>query len=380
MAEAGRILIYGAGAIGRGFLAPLLAGYGYEISFVERDAQLRERLAKQRRYRAAFTADDSYSYIEVPVSGCFAPGEVSDIEKYDLVFSAVGPNNCYDLAHDFRRARAVISCENDSGSARKLSELSGNQKIYFGIPDVITSSSAPPALLENDPLTTVSERGVLVLEAGDYQLPAEILQLSADALEEHWLCKLFIHNAPHAIIAYLGWLKGYRYIHEAMADPAIAQVVEGAIGEITEGLIQTKMAAPGFAHSYKEKELSRFRDKLLFDPIDRVAREPLRKLDQENRLVLSARLCVFTGHLPINVAIGIRAALAYANPGDEEAVFLQNLRNSTGDRQILKKHCGIQYYDPLSQLILDQDISEYTEKKQQGAGVLPATGSVRKPG
>ena len=126
--------------------------------------------------------------------------------------------------------------------------------------------------------------------------------------------------------------------------------------------------------------MSRFRDNLLFDPIDRVAREPLRKLDQENRLVLAARLCVFTGRLPFNVAIGIRAALAYANPGDEEAVFLQNLRNSTGDRQILKKHCGIQYYDPLSQLILDQDISEYTEEKQQGAGVVPATGNVRKPG
>lgn len=380
MAGARRILIYGAGAIGRGYLAPLLAGRGYEISFVERDAALRERLAKQRRYRAAFTANNSYSYVEVPVSGCFAPGEVTGIEKYDLVFSAVGPNNCYELAQDFRRAQAVISCENDSDSARKLRELSGNKKVYFGIPDVITSSSAPPALLEKDPLTTVSEQGVLVLEAGDYQLPAAILQLSAGALEEHWLCKLFIHNAPHAITAYLGWLKGYRYIHEAMIDPAIARVVEGAINEITEGLIQTGMVAPDFAQSYKEKELRRFRDNLLFDPIDRVAREPLRKLNQENRLVLAARLCVFTGRLPLNVAIGIRAALAYANPGDEEAVFLQSLRKSTGDRQVLKKHCGIQYYDPLSQLILDQDISEYTDKQQQGSGTIAATGSERKPG
>ena len=38
------------------------------------------------------------------------------------------------------------------------------------------------------------------------------------------------------------------------------------------------------------KELKRFENKLLFDPISRVAREPLRKLRSDNRIILALRL------------------------------------------------------------------------------------------
>ena len=86
------------------------------------------------------------------------------------------------------------------------------------------------------------------LRTGWYSLDTlyEILKVGYEDLHMYWMCKLFIHNAPHAIVAYLGWMKGFTYIHEAMADKDIYKIVVGAIGEITDGVI-----ASGFA----EKEL-----------------------------------------------------------------------------------------------------------------------------
>jgi len=354
-----RVLIYGAGAIGRGFLGPLFHRYGFIINFVDINKELIDLLQNRDSYKVAITGVKHHQFVDVPVQDCFLLGEEGSIEKYDIVFCCVGPNNCYDLAERFKNAKVVISCENDMASVKGLQNLTGNPKVYFGIPDVITSNTAPSELLAKDPLMVVTEQGVLVLQKGDYSLPEEILQIDDQELHTHWICKLFIHNAPHAILAYLGWLKGYDYIHEAMADKDIGRIVVGAISEITDGVIAAKYAEKCFAYSYKDKELTRFSNKLLYDTISRVAREPLRKIAYDNRLVLGLRIALFNGVFPANTAKGLKAALYYDNREDEEALYLQNIRSTTEDSEILRKYSGIDVFDPMNRFILDQDLSAF---------------------
>lgn len=360
-----KLLIYGAGAIGRGFLGPLLQKYEVEISFVDIEKWIIEEMKNRKSYKAAITKENGYEFIDVPVKEAFLRGEENKAEKYDLVFCCVGPNNCYDLAEKFKNARTVISCENDSSTSIKLRELSGNPNIYFGIPDVITSNTASSDLIKADPLTTITEQGTLVLEKGNYSFPDEIPQVDADELKMHWMCKLFIHNAPHAIVAYLGWLKDYTYIHEAMADPDIEEVVVGSICEITDGVIAAGYATKEFATMYKEKELKRFKNQYLFDTILRVAREPIRKMHKANRIALGMRIAMFNGVLPKYTAIGAKAALAYNNPDDIEAVYLQNLRESMGDRDVLREYSGIELFDPLGDFIINQDISKFNKQRSK---------------
>jgi len=359
-----RALIYGAGAIGRGFLAPLLNKFNTEISFVDINRQIIDEMKKRSHYKAAITKDNGFEIMDTSIRKAFLLGEEGDIDGYDVIFSCVGPNNCYDLADKFKHAKTVISCENDSSTSTKLRELSGNPRIYFGIPDVITSNTASDELKRIDPLMTVTEKGILVLEKGDYQLPNEIPQVDQKELNMHWMCKLFIHNAPHAIAAYLGWKRGYTYIHEAMADPDIEKIVEGSICEMTKGVVAVKYATAKFANMYKEKELKRFRNKFLFDPISRVAREPLRKLSKDNRLILGLRIAFFNGAMPINTAIGTKAALEYDNPLDNEAIYLQSLRKSLGDAEVLRKYSGIEMFDPLGDFITKQDLSRFKKESK----------------
>jgi mannitol-1-phosphate 5-dehydrogenase len=346
-----KVLIFGAGAIGRGFLAPVLFELNYQISFVDSNPNLVAQLKRQRKYRAAIAGPDRYEFISIPIEEVFLPSERLAVEDYDLVFSCVGPKNCCEIAAHFKNAQAVISCENDRSTVDGLKELSGNDNIFFGIPDVITSYTAPRDLLEIDSLTTVTEKGELILERGNYILSEKIKQVDPKELHMHWMCKLFIHNAPHAIVAYLGWLKNHTYIHEAMADQEIREIVMGAMEEITAGVIGSGYAEKNFANVYKNTEASRFSNQLLFDEIIRVAREPIRKISPDNRLVLALRIALFNGIHPKNIAYGLNAALRYDNKADEEATYLQNLQEALTTEQLLDRFCGITPFDPLSQYI-----------------------------
>ena len=350
-----KILIYGAGAIGRGYLAPLLQKFGMEISFVDRDQNVITGLKSRKTYRIAITGHNDYEFVNVPIENAYIFGEKINVSDFDLVFSCVGPSNCYDLAEDLKDAKAVISCENDMATVSGLQKLTGNPNIYFGIPDVITSNTAPSELLDNDPLMAVTEKGVLVIEKGEYTLPKEILQVNQDELKMHWMCKLFIHNAPHAIAAYLGYLKGYKFIHESMKDKKIKKIVIGSIKEITQGMIKCGFVNKNFANYYMKKEINRFSNNLLFDPISRVARDPIRKLSKDNRLILALRIALFNKKIPHNTAIGVKAAINYYDKKDSQSVHLKMLLSSLGYEGVLEKVCGLNKKDPLNKLCVKQN-------------------------
>ena len=74
-----KILIYGAGAIGRGYLAPIFYELGYEIFFVDKDSSIINDLKRRKEYQTAFVKDDIYEMKKVRCSGAFLPGEEDSI-------------------------------------------------------------------------------------------------------------------------------------------------------------------------------------------------------------------------------------------------------------------------------------------------------------
>ena len=105
-------LIFGAGAIGRGFLAPLLFEHGYKISFVDINKKLINQLKGRDFYITAETNKKDYNYKKIKINKAYHVSEKIKIEKYDIVFCCVGPNESKSIAHKFKKAKVVISCEN----------------------------------------------------------------------------------------------------------------------------------------------------------------------------------------------------------------------------------------------------------------------------
>ncbi len=351
-----KVLIIGAGAIGRGFLAPLLQDLKFQINFLDKDINLVKRLNKKGSYLAAITNNRNYTFKKIILDKAFNLKEKLNLKDYDIVFCCVGPKQCEKVATRLKNAKTIISCENDFFSVYKIKKISKNKNVFFGIPDVITSSTAPKNLLKNDELTTVSEQGELILEKGKYNISKKIKQVNRSELDQHWRAKLFIHNAPHAILAYLGHLKKYRYIHDAMMDENIKKIVIGSMKEVTNGVIKAKYVSKKFATYYMNKEIRRFSNQLLFDPISRVAREPIRKLGKENRIILALRVAQWNKEQPKNIAIGVKAALKFNSKKDPESIYLQNLRKKFDDDEVLEMISGIERTDPLNSFCLEQII------------------------
>jgi mannitol-1-phosphate/altronate dehydrogenase len=138
-------------------------------------------------------------------------------------------------------------------------------------------------------------------------------------LEKQWLAKLYLHNTPHCIAAYLGSMLSLTYVHEALKNPRVSEIVAGAMGEMKHVLRCRFSLEPAFVDWYADKELQRFRNTLLYDPIDRVAREPFRKLAPNERLIGAAQLCICCGIVPEKIMLGIMTAFCYDNPRDPDA-------------------------------------------------------------
>ncbi len=150
--------------------------------------------------------------------------------------------------------------------------------------------------------------------------------------------KLYIHNMGHAAVAYLGALKGYHYIWEAVGDSAISELARAAMKESATAIATEHgvTVAPLFEHI--EDLLRRFANLKLGDTIERVGRDLPRKLAPCDRLVGAVALCA-KWELPHgNILEAIAAALLF---DDSASKIVKEKIRAEGPRSLLDGLCGL---------------------------------------
>jgi mannitol-1-phosphate 5-dehydrogenase len=130
--------------------------------------------------------------------------------------------------------------------------------------------------------------------------------------------KLYGHNAIHALIAYLGAIRGYEKMNEAKEDPQIMQIARDAFfQESGAALIQKHqhlndpLFTPAGYQDFAEDLLHRIMNPYLSDTIERAARDPIRKLGYHDRIFGTMTLALEHNIEPTNMAIAARAGWAY---------------------------------------------------------------------
>ncbi len=350
------LLIYGAGAIGRGYLPWVFTPQDYDFYYVEADPGLRGLLQARGAFTSHMTAAEGYRSQEIAIAGCCAPGEEAPWRaQADAMVTAVGPRNFLQLQAAIRDfAGPVLCCENDARLPAQMRQLTGHEGVVFAIPDVIVSNTASRDLLAQDPLSLITENGeCFIHDRVSPQLPGRGRYVDEQELQHQWLAKLYVHNTPHCIAAYLGSLRGLAYLHEAMADARIAAVVQGAMDEMVAMLRVRSDVRHEFLAFYRDKELARFRNPWLFDPIARVAREPFRKLHPQDRLLGAAQRCLAAGVVPSHLLVGIVAAFCFDRPEDPDA-HIRHLRRSMKPRDILQTVFKLQDSEALFMLLCER--------------------------
>jgi mannitol-1-phosphate 5-dehydrogenase len=147
------------------------------------------------------------------------------------------------------------------------------------------------------------QRGIKVFEEKDDLLPFEE-------------AKLYGHNATHALAAYVGAIRGVERIADLRKYPDIFAFLRAAfIQESGEALVRKHAGEdPLFTRQgygeYADDLLARMVNPFLHDSVERVGRDPQRKLEWDDRLVGTLRVALRQGIKPSRYAFGAAAALA----------------------------------------------------------------------
>ena len=350
------VVIIGAGAIGRGYLPLVLNNDKYNFIFIDQNLKILNLLKKKKYYFSYKIKNNLYLKKKIFIKSAFHINQLAHLKlkNLSLCFVCIGPRNIKDIIFFLKTINTpIIVCENDPETVNEIKKNIKNKKVFFAVPDVITSNTSPKKLLKKDQLSIVSEDGELYIEKGP-RIYGELKFLSRkDLLKIQWTAKLYLHNTPHCIAAYLGSIINVKYIHNAMKNQFVRKIVEGSMNEMLKTLKLNWDISHNFLEWYAQKEINRFKNTLLFDPISRVAREPLRKLEINGRLIGAAQLCLYNGVFPNNILKGIVSAFMFENHQDADN-HIELLQNSMSPEHFNQYILGLRTGEPLDLLLKDK--------------------------
>lgn len=128
--------------------------------------------------------------------------------------------------------------------------------------------------------------------------------------------KLYGHNSTHALAAYLGQFLGLQRIAELRSAIGIPAFLEAAfIHESGAALTQKRagvdaLFTPEGYKTYADDLLVRMFNPYLGDTVERVGRDPLRKLEWDDRLIGTIRVALQQSIEPRHYSVGAAAATA----------------------------------------------------------------------
>jgi len=129
--------------------------------------------------------------------------------------------------------------------------------------------------------------------------------------------KLYGHNAIHALLGFVGALRGYAKMTELAGDMPLMYVAREAFIRESGGALIHKYASLGdelFTEAgyrrYADDLLERMTNPHLADTTDRAARDILRKLGATDRVFGTMSLALEWGIRPANMAVGALAGVA----------------------------------------------------------------------
>ncbi len=363
-----KALHFGAGNIGRGFIGKLLADAGIELTFADVNQAVLDALNARHSYQVHVVGEQEQVDTVSNVNAVSSIGdEVIDlIADVDLITTAVGPVVLERIAPAIakglvkRRAAGnarplnIIACENMVRGTSQLKDhvlkaLGADDQswteAHVGFVDSAVDRIVPPSeSADSDPLAvTVETFSEWIVDQTQFkgQLPAIPGMEPTDNLMAFVERKLFTLNTGHAITAWLGQQAGHRTIRDAILDNNVRAVVQSAMEESGAVLIRRYGFDAAKHAAYIQKILSRFENPYLKDDVERVGRQPLRKLSAGDRLIKPLLGTLEYGLPHASLVKGIAAGLHYHSPEDPQAQELAQLLAEKGPRDTLAQISGL---------------------------------------
>ena len=347
------MVIFGAGMTGRGQVAQLAYESGWNITFIDKDDNLIDILNRSGAYKVRLISENPR---DITISGFKAIrlndnlGIAESISESDMVVTSVLPNNLPNVApvlaeglrlrltNGRKKPLNIIAAENMNNGSTALWSFTSKylsfreQQKYgfdYSFPNSMIARVVPRS---SDPLFIIAEdynewTADLNSRVGN---PPGIIGLEwVNNQEARLKRKLYIHNTGHAVCAYLGLLKGYKFIYESARDNWILSCIRKAIHESGKALVKEYEFSESEIKTYAENLLIRLPNDILPDNIERVVRQPIRKLGINDRFLGPLMLCEKYDLQRDGICLGIAGLLA-SEIDDEEGSHLTAIIREKG--------------------------------------------------
>lgn len=319
-----KIVIFGAGKIGRSFIGQLFSRGGFEVVFVDICKPVIRELNKRGKYKVIIKSDTEEVINILNVRGVLAEEKESvafEVATAGIVAVSVGLNGLSQIFSslakglgkryeiDKRAALDIILAENmrdaDDFFRKELKKLMPPDYPFdrlVGLVETSIGKMVPIMLkgdIEADILQVFAEPyNTLILDRKAFKNPIPRIEgLSPKKNMKAWVDrKLFIHNLGHATAAYIGNLDhpGYVFMYETLAIPKV-------YGQTRETMLQSaNVLMKKYPGEFSSEDLTRhiddlllrFQNKALGDTIFRVGCDLMRKLGPEDRLAGAIRSAI----------------------------------------------------------------------------------------
>ena len=373
---------FGAGKIGRGFIAELLHDSGYEIIFADVVEEIVDSINKDKEY-PIFLIDHNYK--EKIIDNISAYSNIKDKEKIidsiceaDIITTSVMATNLSKIAPLLAQGlkkrieqggekAIVMACEN----AIMGTDILKNAMIETNIltSEEVDRIAVYPNTAVDRMVFDGEHNGKKGIEVGDaFELVIEKNKLLdpnsqpikgaeyVDDLMMYLQRKIYIINCGHAIAGYFGQaLKGYEIVQDALRDPEL-------IPQIREAMLESASALEikyGFTHEslveYMETMMiKRFTTPGVTDPISRVCREPIRKISPNDRIMGPAYNCEEYGLDNTYLLKGVACALKYHSDGDIQAEEIHKYIEENGIEQAIENYTGVEKNSRMFNIIIEE--------------------------
>lgn len=357
-----KAVMYGAGNIGRGFIAQVFRKSGYAVTFIDVAQPIVDELNSRGSYPIRTVSNDGFFEETIDnvcaVNGKDADAAASAIAECDIMATAVGVNIMPHIIPVIAggimqrggRPINIVICENLMNAGSVVRDMLSKHLP----PDVLSTVGCVETSIGRM-VPTMTEK----MQEGDilkvWVEPYCELPLDADGFvgekpdlynaklftpfmfyEER---KLYIHNLGHATCAYLGNLYNCGYIYQAVAIPAIREQAYNAMKASAEALSATYGVDIAELDAHIEDLLHRFENAALADTVERVGRDPLRKLLPNDRFMGAIKRCKGAGLKYEGVLRVVAAALKFHFEDDPSSGRMLERIAHLGRQGFLKEHC-----------------------------------------
>ncbi|KAF4872508.1 Mannitol-1-phosphate 5-dehydrogenase [Colletotrichum siamense] len=372
---------FGAGNIGRGFVACFLHNSGYEVVFADVADALINKLNETPSYRvievgAEGTNENVITNYRAINSKTHEADLVEEIATADVVTCSVGPNILKFIAPviakgiDKRPSNlapiAVIACENAIGATdtlaqhikdprntapHRLEDYHERARFANSAIDRIVPAQDPDAGLD----VTLEKFYEWVVERTPFEQIPSIEGINwVDELAPFIERKLYTVNTGHATAAYHGYNRSKRTVYDALQDKAIMAEVRKALEETSNLIISKHGIDEEAQREYAAKIIRRIGNPHLEDAVERVGRAPLRKLSRKERFIGPAAELAEKGQDCSALLRAAEMAFRFQEvEGDDESKELAQIMSENGPEDVVTKICGIQASEKIHPMLVE---------------------------